>query len=211
MVHFSRPYMTAGKTIPLTRQTSVCKVMSLVFIMLSTLPVAFLPRSKCFLLSWLKSTSAVILEPKKIKSVTVSIVSPSICHELMGLDAMILVFWILSLKPTFSLLSFSFIKRLFSSFLLSAIRVESSLYLRLLIFLPAVLIPVCASSSLTFHMMKSESKSHSVLTNSLWPYGLYNPWNSLGQNSRVGIHSLLQGIFPTQGSNWGLLHDVLCI
>ena len=85
------------------------------------LVITFLPRSKCLLTSWLPSPSAVILEPKKIKFVTVSIVSPSICHEVMGPDAMILVFWMLSFKPTFSLSSFTLIKRLFSSSLLSAI------------------------------------------------------------------------------------------
>ena len=84
--------MTAGKTIVLTRRTLVGKVMSLIFNMLSRLVIAFLPRSKHLLISWLQSPSAVILEPKKVKSVTVSIVSPSVCHEVMGPDAMILVF-----------------------------------------------------------------------------------------------------------------------
>ena len=84
--------MTTGKTIALTRWTFVCKVMPLLFNMLSRLVIAFLPRSKCLLISWLQSPSTVILEPKKIKSVTVSIVSPSICHEVMGPDAMVLVF-----------------------------------------------------------------------------------------------------------------------
>ena len=84
--------MTTGKTIALTRQTFVDKVMSLLFNMLSRFVIAFLPRSKRLLISWLQSSSAVILEPKKIKSVTVSIVSPSIFHEVMGLDAMMLVF-----------------------------------------------------------------------------------------------------------------------
>ena len=84
--------MTAGKTIALTRQTFVGKVMSPLFNMLSRLVTAFLPRSKHLLISWLQSPSAVILELKKIKSVIVSIVSPSICHEVMGLDTMILVF-----------------------------------------------------------------------------------------------------------------------
>ena len=84
--------MTTGKTIALTRWTFVSKVMSLLFNMLSMFVIVFLPRSKHFLISWLQSPSAVILEPKKIKSVIVSIVSPSICHEVMGLDAMILVF-----------------------------------------------------------------------------------------------------------------------
>ena len=84
--------MTIEKTVALTRQTFVGKVMSLFFNMLSRLVIAFLPRSKHLLISWLQSPSAVILEPKKIKSATVSTVSPFICHEVMGLDAMILVF-----------------------------------------------------------------------------------------------------------------------
>ena len=84
--------MTTGKTIALTIQTFVGQVMSLLFNMLSRLVITFLPRSKRLLISWLQSPSAVILEPKKIKSVTVSIVSPSICHEVMGPDAMVLVF-----------------------------------------------------------------------------------------------------------------------
>ena len=93
MVQLSHPCMTTGKTISLSTQTFVCKGMSLFFVMLSTLLIAFLPRSKRFPLSWLKSTSAVILKPKKIKSVTVLIISPSICHEVTGLEAMIFVFW----------------------------------------------------------------------------------------------------------------------
>ena len=140
IVQFSHPYMITGKTIALTRQTFVGKVMSLLFNILSRLVIAFLSRSKRVLISWLQSPSAVILEPKKIKSVTVSIVSPSIYHEVMGLDAMIFDFWMLSFKPTFSLSSFTFIKRFFSSSSLSAIRVVSSAYLRLLIFLPVILI-----------------------------------------------------------------------
>ena len=101
IVQLSHPYMTTGKTIALTRRTFVGKVMSLLFNMPSRLVITFFPRSKCLLISWLQSPSAVILEPKKIKSLTVSIVS--FCHEVMGPDAMILVFWILSFKPTFSL------------------------------------------------------------------------------------------------------------
>ena len=84
--------MTTGKTIVVNGQTFVGKVMSLLFNMLSRLVITFLQRSECLLISWLQSPSAVILEPKKIKSVTVSIVSQSICHEVMGPDAMILVF-----------------------------------------------------------------------------------------------------------------------
>ena len=86
IVQLSHPYMITGKTIALTRQTFVRKVMSLFCNMLSRLVIAFLPRSKCLLLSWLQSPSAVILEPKKIKSVTVSSVSPSVWHEVMGLE-----------------------------------------------------------------------------------------------------------------------------
>ena len=92
MVQLSYPYMTTGKTIVLTIQTFVGKVMSLIFNTLSRLVITFLPRSKCLSISWLQSPSAVILEPKKIKPATVSIVSPSICHEVMGLDAMIVIF-----------------------------------------------------------------------------------------------------------------------
>ena len=92
IVQLSHLYMTNGKTIALTRQTFVGKVMSLLFNMLSRLVIAFLPRSKRLLISWLQSPSGVILEPQKIKSDTVSTVSPSISHEVMGPDAMILVF-----------------------------------------------------------------------------------------------------------------------
>ena len=94
IVQLSHPYMTTGKTIALTRQTFVSKVMSLLFNMLSRLVIAFLPRSKSLLISWLQSPSTVILEPKKIKFVTVFIVSPSIRHKAMGPDAMMLVLWI---------------------------------------------------------------------------------------------------------------------
>ena len=86
-IQLSHPYMTTGKTIALTRRTFVGKVMSLLFNMLSRLVITFLPRSKCLLISWLQSPSAVILEPQNIKSVTLSIVSPTICHEVMGPDA----------------------------------------------------------------------------------------------------------------------------
>ena len=92
MVQLSPPYMTPGKAIALARWAFVGKVTSLLFNMLSELIIAFLLRSKCLLISWLQLPSAVILEPRKIKSLTVSIVSPSICHEVMGPDAMILVF-----------------------------------------------------------------------------------------------------------------------
>ena len=115
----------------------VGKVMSLLFNMLLRFVISFLPRSRGLLISWLQSPFAVNLEPKKIKSVTVSTFSSSICHKVMGPDAMILVFWTLSFKPAFSLSSFTFIKRLFSS-LFSATSVVLSAYLRLLIFLLAI-------------------------------------------------------------------------
>ena len=92
IVQLSHPYMTTGQTIALTRWTFVNKEMSLLFNMLSRLVIAFHPRSKQLLISWLQSPSAVILEPIKIKSLTISIVSPSICHEVMGLDATIFIF-----------------------------------------------------------------------------------------------------------------------
>ena len=139
----------------LTRQTFVGKVMSLLFNTLSRFVIVFLSKSKCLLILWLQSLYTVILEPKKIKSVTVSIVSPYICHEVMALDPMILVFWMLSFKPTFSLSSFTFsggslVPLHFLPVRVVSVRVVSSTYLRLLIFLPAVLIPACASSSPAF-------------------------------------------------------------
>ena len=112
IVQLSHPYVTTGKTIVLTRWTFVGKQMSLLFNMLSRLVIAFLPRSKHLLISWLQSPSAVILEPRKTKHVSASI---SIYHEVMGLNAMIFIFRMLSFKPALSLFSFTFIKRLFSS------------------------------------------------------------------------------------------------
>ena len=158
MVQLSHPYMTTGKTIALTRWTLVSKVMSLLFNMLSMLVIAFLPGSKCLLISWLQSLSAVTLEPKKIKFVTFfhcfSIYLPWIdrtgFHDLH--------FQTLSIKPAFSLSPFTFIRRRFSSSLFSAMRVVSSAYLRLLIFPLAVVIPACASFILAFHMIYSSYK-----------------------------------------------------
>ena len=113
-VQLSHLYMTIGETKALMRWTFVGKVMFLLLNMLSRLVITFLPRSKHLLISWLQSPSAVILEPPKIKSDTISTVFPSSYHEVMGPDAMIFIFWMLSFKPTFSLSSFTFIKRLFS-------------------------------------------------------------------------------------------------
>ena len=92
MVQLSHLYMTNGKTIALTRWAFVGNVMSLLFNMLSMFFIAFLPRNKCLLISWLQSPSAVILELKKLKSAIVSIVSPSICHEVMGPNVMMFIF-----------------------------------------------------------------------------------------------------------------------
>ena len=108
MVQLSHLYMTTGKTKALTTQTFVGQVMSLLFNILSRLIIAFLPRSKCLLISWLQSPLAGILEPKKIKSLTVSIVSPCICHEVKGPDAMIFVFLMLSFKASFFTIFFHF-------------------------------------------------------------------------------------------------------
>ena len=106
--------MTTGKIIALTRWTFVSKMTSLLFNTLPRFVIAFLPRSKHLLISWFQSPSAVILEPKNIKSVTVSTFPPSVCHEVMGPDAMVLVFSMLDIKLAFTLSSFTLIKRLFS-------------------------------------------------------------------------------------------------
>ena len=120
MVQLSHPYLTTGKTTALTIWTFVCKVMSLLFNTLSRFVIAIHPKSKCLLISWLQSPYTLILEPKKMKSDIVSTFSPSMCHEGIRLCAMTLVFWMLSFKPAFSLSSFIFIKRPFSSSSLSA-------------------------------------------------------------------------------------------
>ena len=153
MVQLSHPYMTTGKNTTLTTQTFVEKVMSLLFNMLSGFVIAFLPRSKRLLISWLQSLFAVILEPSKIKFATVSKFLPiylpwsdgTRCHDLCFLNV--------ELKPAFSISSFLFIKRLFSPFSLFATRAIPFARLRLLIFLPAILISACESSSLAFCMM----------------------------------------------------------
>ena len=109
MVQLSHTHMTTAKTIALTRWNCVSKVMSMLFNTLSRFVKAFLPRNKRLLISWLHSPPPLILEPKKIKSVTVSIVSPSDCHEMMGQDAMIFIFLKLNFKPVFSLSFITFI------------------------------------------------------------------------------------------------------
>ena len=116
--------------------------MPLLFNILSRFVIAFHRRSKRLLISWLQSPSTVILDPKKRKSVIAFTFSPSVCPEVMGLNAMIFIFWMLSFKPNFALSSFTFIKMIFSSSSLPAITVVWSAYLRLLIFLPAILLVV---------------------------------------------------------------------
>ena len=183
IVQLSQPYVTIGKTIALTIWTFVGRAMSLLFNTLSRFVITFLPTSNRLLISWLQSASAMILEPKKRKSVTASTFSPPICHEGMAPDTMILVFLILSFKLALSLSSFTLIKRLFSSSSLSAIRIVSSAYLRLLMFLPPILIPACNSSSPAFLMMcsayrlsKQNVRRHachtsiSILNQSIVPY-----------------------------------------
>jgi len=156
MVQFSHPYVTTGKTTALTLQTSVGKVMFLLFNMLSRLVTAFLPRSKRLLISHLQLPSAVIRSPRKIKSL---FPLPPHLFPMKWWDQMLwsqfFECWILS---QLRLSSSTFIKRLFSSSSLSATRVVSSAYLRLLIFLSEILIPACASSSLAFHKMYSTYK-----------------------------------------------------
>ena len=154
IVQLSHPHMTTRKPMALTRWNFVGKIISLLFNMLSRLVITFLPRSKRLLISRLQSPSAVILKPQKTKSLTVSIVSPSICHEVLEPGAMILVLRMLSFKSTFSLSSFTSLKRLFSCSSLSAIRVVSSAYLRLLMFLLVILIPASASCSPAFHIQQ---------------------------------------------------------
>jgi len=148
MVQLSHPYMTPGKTIALTRQTIVSKVMSLIFNMLSRFVIAFLPRSKHLLISWLQSLSSVVLEPRKIKSVTVSIFPPIYFHEVMGQMPWSSFFecWVLS-QLFHSRLSLS------SKSSSVPLHISAIAYLRFLIFLPAILIPACDSSRLAFHMM----------------------------------------------------------
>ena len=152
MVQLSHPYKTTGKSIALTIPSSVSKAVSLLFNMLSRFVIVFLPRSKHLLIQWLHSLSTVIWEPRKNK---ICHFFPSICHEVMEADAVIFVFWMLNFKPAFSLSSFTFIRRLLSFSLLSGIRVVSSAYLRLLIFLLQVLIPACDSPSPAFQLMHS--------------------------------------------------------
>ena len=149
MVLLSHPYMTTGKTTALTTWTFVGKVMSLFFNMLSRFVIDFLPRSKHLLISWLQSPSAVIFGVQEDKICHCFHFSPPIVHEVMGPDAMILIFWMLNFKSAFLFSFFTFIKRLFSSSL-SAIRMVSSTYLRLLIFLLAVIIQLVSQPAQYF-------------------------------------------------------------
>ena len=158
------------------------QIMFLLFNILSRLVIIFFQEASCFQFHGCSHHLQWFWSPPKMKSVTVSTVSPSICHEVMGPDVMIFVFWMLSFKTTFSLSSFSFIKRLFSSSSPSAIRVVSSAYLRLLIFLLAILIPACASSSPPFLMMYSAYKlnKQGVIIQPWLYIGLSRFWNGFG-------------------------------
>ena len=144
MDQLSHPYMTTGKIIALI-WTFVGKVMSLLFNTLTTFVIALPPRGKHLIFM---AAVAVCAQPNKIKSVSTSTFSLSFCYELMRLDVMILVFWMLNFKPLFSFSFFILTNSLFSSSSFSAIRMVSSAYLRLLVFLLAILIPTCDSSNL---------------------------------------------------------------
>ena len=154
MVQHSHLYITTGKIVALTIQTFVSKVMSLLFNMLCRFVIAFLPRKASF-----NFMVAVAVHSnfgaQKVKSVITSNFFPSLCHEVMGLDAWIFVFWMLTFKPAFSFSSYTLTKRLFSSSSLSGIREISSAYLRPLIFLLTILISASDSSSPAFHPMYS--------------------------------------------------------
>ena len=178
MVKISHLCMTTGKTIALTRQAFAGKMMSLLFNTLSRFVIAFLPRNKCLLTSWMQCLSAMILEPKEIKFATVTFFSLNYlqwsggtrCHDLSFLNVEFYISF-------FSLSSFTFIERLFSFSSLSAIRVVLSAYLRLLIFLPAILVPAWDSSSLAFQTMYSTYKLNKQGDN-IQPWGTPFPiWN----------------------------------
>ena len=159
IMQLSHPYMTTRKTIAFTIWTFVSKVMFLCFNTLSGFVIALLPRSKHLLFHGCNHHLQWFWSPPKTKSVMVSLVSPSIYHEVVEPDAMIFIFFLmLSFKSAFSLSSFTFTKRLLSSSSLSVIRVVSSAYLRLLIFILAILIMAYASSSQAFNMMYSAYK-----------------------------------------------------
>ena len=181
MIQPSHPYMTTGKTIALTRWTFVGKVRSLFFNMLSRFVIAFLPRSKCLFISWLQSPSGLILEPKKIKYVTVSIVSPSICHEVMGLDAMILVLWMLRFMPASSLSSFtssrsSLVPLHFLPLEWYHLYIWGYWYFSRQSWIQLVLHPAWHFTWCTLHMKKwKESESRSIMSNYLWPMEFSRP------------------------------------
>jgi len=165
-VQLSNPYMITGKTTALNTWTSVGKSFSAFYYALLVGHNFSFEEQVSF--NFISAVSiSVTLEPKKIKSAIVSAVSPSICHEVKEPDSMTLVFWRLSFKPAFSLSSFTLFKRLFSFFSLYAIGWLSSWYLRLLIVLLEILIPVCASISSAFHMMYSAYKLNKQGDNSL--------------------------------------------
>ena len=202
MVQLHIPYMTNGKIIALTRQTFVGKVLSLFLNMLSRLVIAFLLRSKHLLISWLQSPSAVILEPKKIKSafILLLLLLPIYLPWNDGTRCLIFVFWMFSFKPAFSISFFTFMKRLFSS-LLSAIRVVSSSYLRLLIFLLAILISICASSIPTFHIIVAQLVKNLPAMQETWVRSLV--WEDPLEKEKATRFSI-----PAWRILWTIVHGV---
>ena len=191
MVQLSHLYMTTGKNIALITWIFVGKIMSLLLNTLSRFVIAFLLRSKYLLISWPQSPFAVILETKKKKSVITSTFFPFICHEMTGSDAMIFIFLMLSFNPAFSLSSFTFIKRPFSSSSLYAIRVVSSAYLRLLICLWSVFIPVYDSSGLECLIMYTACRLNKQGDN-IQP--CYTPFPILNQSSVANVVSIMRMI-----------------
>ena len=162
--------MTTGKAIALTIWTFSTKWC--LYLLIHYVRHSCIPRSKHLLGLWLQSLSSVILEPKKIKSAISSTFSPSICHEVVGPDTIILISWMLRFKLDFPLSFFTLIKKLFSTSLLSSIRVISSAYFQFLVFLPAILILSCDSSSMAFPMMHSAYKLYRQGDN-------IQPWRTL--------------------------------
>ena len=195
MVQPSHLYMTTRKTIALPVRTFVSKVMSLLFNTLSRFVIAFLLRSKRLLIPWLQSPSAVILEPEKIESafILLLLLLPIYLPWNDGTRCLIFIFWMFSFKPAFSISFFTSIKRLFSSSF-SAIRVVSSSYLRLLIFLLAILISICTSSSPTFHVIVAQLVKNLPARQETWVHSLV--WEDPLEKEKATSSSILAWRIP---------------
>ena len=191
MVQQSHSYMTTGKTIALTIWIFVSKMMPLLFNTLSRFVIAFLLRNKYLLISRLQSPFALILETKKKEICHYFHFFPRICHEMIGSDAMFFIFFVLSFKPAFSLSSFTLIKMPFSSSSLYAIRVVSSAYLRLLVFLWSVFIPFYDSFSLEFLMTYTAYRLNKQGDN-IQP--CYTPFPILNQSTVASVVSIMHMI-----------------